>query len=148
MSKLIDHTEHNKKTDNNPKKKAKNDTIEEQTNNPFTILSLQDPDEIREDPVSYKPMHNVGEKFIKDEKEYIIKYIMTDSVNGGIKKYLYKPSSGEDKLYSGNAYNIDVLIDMKEMRERKGQPIGGKRKSRRYRRRRHKKSRKSKKSRK
>ena len=143
MSTFIDNIE-----EDNPKKKAKNEKTGEQSNNPFTILSLQDPDQIREDPVSYKPMHKVDEKFIKDGEEYIIKYIMTDSINGGIKKYLYKPYPSEDKLYSGNAYNIDILIDVKPYRERKGQPIGGKRKSRRRGHRKSRKHRKSKKSRK
>lgn len=74
---------------------------------------------------------------------------MTDSINGGIKKYLYKPSSGEDKLHSCSASDIDILIDGIPYRERKGQPIGGKRKSRRRQRRnKNKKSRKSRKSKK
>ncbi len=151
MSEFIDNTE--KEDDNQVMKKMKIDTPEqpeqpEQPSNPFMGLSLINPDEIEENLALYKPEYNVGKKFIMNDKEYIIKYIMTDSIKGGIKKYLYKPYPDQDKLYSGSAYDIDILIDMEPLRKRKGQPIGGKHKSRRHKRRKSRKSRKSKKSKK
>jgi hypothetical protein len=61
-----------------------------------------------------------------------------------LKKYVFVPSTEKkSSVYMDSAYEIDRLINMKPFRERKGQPFGGKHKSRR--RRRNKKSRKSRK---
>jgi len=156
MSTFIDNTE---KEDYQVMKKMKIDTDtdekeEEQPTNPFMGLSLKHPDEIvEENLLSYKPRHEIGEKFIMNDTEFRIDNIIMDyDKNRKIQvyKYVFVPSSSPRGQsyhnYKDTAYDIDRMIDMKEMRERKGQPIGGKHKSRR--RRRHRKSRKSKKSKK
>jgi hypothetical protein len=152
MSTFIDNTE--KEYDNQVIKKMKVDTDTpeqpEQPSNPFMGLSLINPDEIEENLLLYKPKHKVGEKFIMNDTEFTIRQIIMDyDKNKEIQlyKYVFVPSRGQSyHNYKDIAYDIDRMIDMKEMRERKGQPLGGKHKSRR--RRRHRKSRKSKKSRK
>jgi len=153
MSTFIDNIE--EEDDNQVTKKMKIDTDTpeqpEQPSNPFMGLSLKHPDEIvEENLLSYKPRHEIGEKFIMNDTEFIIRQIIMDyDKNKGIQlyKYVFVPSRGQSyHNYKDTAYDIDRMIDMKEMRERKGQPLGGKHKSRR--RRRHRKSRKSKKSKK
>ena len=134
----------------NRTKKAKTD--------PYMNLSLTHPDEIKEDLFLYEPKHKVGEKFTKiddkkdkKDKEYTITQITLgydDNKETFLENYVYVPSSIENSpiTYMGSAYDIDRMIGMKSIRDRKGQPHGGKHKTRR--RRRHRKSRKSKKSRK
>ena len=138
MSEFTDDTE----GDNQINKKAKSD--------PYTNLSLKHPDVIKVDFTSYEPQHKIGEKIIMNDTEYTIRQIIMDyDKNKEIQlyKYVFVPSRGQSyHNYKDTAYDIDRMIDMKEMRERKGQPIGGKHKSRR--RRKSRKSRKSKKSRK
>lgn len=132
-------------------KKAKNDT-DEQLNDPFMGLSLQNPDEIEENLLLYKPKHKVGEKFIMNDTEFIIRQIMMDyDKNREIQlyKYVFVPSRGQSyHNYKDTAYDIDKMIEMKEIRHRKGQPFGGKKSKRLGRNKKTKKSRKSKKSRK
>ena len=138
--------------------KNSKDTEEEPTNrskkaktDPYMNLSLIHPDEIKEDFTSYEPQHKTGEKFTMNDKELMIRQI-TDGYDHNketfLKKYVFVPSSivKLPGVYMDSAYDIDKMIDMKSIRDRKGQPHGGKYKSRR--RKRHKKSRKSKKSKK
>jgi hypothetical protein len=114
-------------------------------------LSLINPDEIKENLLLYKPRHKIGDNFIMNDKELMIRQI-TDGYDHNketfLKKYVFVPSSivKLPGVYMDSAYDIDKMIDMKSIRDRKGQPHGGKYKSRR--RKRHKKSRKSKKSKK
>jgi hypothetical protein len=131
-------------------KKPKIDT-EEKPINPYMNLSLTHPDEIKEDFTSYEPQHKTGEKFTMNDKELMIRQITRGydpNKETFLKKYVFVPSSIEKLpgVYMDSAYDIDKMIDMKSIRDRKGQPHGGKYKSRR--RRRHRKSKKSKKSRK
>jgi hypothetical protein len=138
--------------------KKRKDTEEEPTNrskkaktDPYTNLFLIHPDEIKEDFTSYEPQHKTGEKFIMNDKELMIRQITDgydDNKETFLKKYVFVPYSIEKLpgVYMDSAYDIDRMIDMKSIRDRKGQPHGGKHKTRR--RRRHRKSRKSKKSRK
>lgn len=140
MSIFIDDTE----GDSQINKKAKND--------PYTNLSLINPDEIEENLLLYKPKHKVGEKFVMNDTEFTIRQIIMDyDKNKEIQlyKYVFVPSTGQSyHNYKDTAYDIDRMIEMKPIRERKGQPLGGKHKSRRRRRRKSKKSRKSRKYRK
>lgn len=142
MSEFNDHTE--EYTDNQINKKAKSD--------PFMGLSLINPDEIEENLLLYKPKHKVGEKFVMNDTEFTIRQIMMDyDKNREIQlyKYVFVPSRGQSyHNYKDTAYDIDRMIEMKPIRERKGQPLGGKHKSRRRRRRKSRKSRKSRKYRK
>jgi hypothetical protein len=139
MSEFIDDTE-----GHNEIKKDKSD--------PFMGLSLINPDEIEENLLLYKPKHKVGEKFVMDDTEYTIRQIIMDyDKNKGIQlyKYVFVPSIGQSPHnYKDTAYEIDRMIDIKPIRERKGQPLGGKHKSRRRRRRKSKKSKKYRKSKK
>ena len=148
MSTFIDNTE--KEDDKQVMKKMKIDTDkkeQEQPSNSFVGLSLTHPDEIEENLLLYKPKYNVGKKFIMNDTEFTIRQIIMDyDKNKGIQlyKYVFVPSRGQSyHNHKDTAYDIDRMIDMKEMRERKGQPLGGKHKSRRRR-----KSRKSRKHRK
>jgi hypothetical protein len=140
MSKKRKDTE---KEPTNRSKKAKTD--------PYTNLSLFHPDEIKVDFTSYEPQHKIGEKIIMNDKELMIRQI-TDGYDHNketfLKKYVFVPYSIEKLpgVYMDSAYDIDRMIDMKAIRDRKGQPHGGKHKTRR--RRRHRKSKKSRKSRK
>jgi hypothetical protein len=153
MSTFIDDTE--KEDDNQVIKKMKVDTDTlQQPSNPFMGLSLINPDEIEENLLLYKPRHKIGEKFIMNDTEYTIRNIIMDyDKNKEIQlyKYVFVPSSRGQSYhnYKDTAYDIDRMIDMKPIRERKGQPLGGKYKSRRRRKsRKSRKHRKSKKSRK
>ena len=142
---------HDRKEDN-PKKKAKIDRKEheEVPNNPYMGLSLLDPEKIQENFSSYVPQHTLGKKFTTNDKEYTIRQIRDgydENKETFLKKYVFVPSTEKiPSVYMDSAYEIDRLIDMKPIRERKGQPLGGKHKS--HRRRRNKKSRKSRKSKK
>jgi hypothetical protein len=141
--------------------KNSKDTEEEPTNqskkaktDPYMNLFLTHPDEIKEDFTSYEPEHKIGEKIIMNDKELMIRQITRGydpNKETFLKKYVFVPSSivKLPGVYVDSAYDIDRMIDMKSIRDRKGQPHGGKYKSRR--RKRHnnnKKSKKSKKSRK
>ena len=158
MSTFIDNTE---KEDYQVMKKMKIDTDtdekeEEQPTNPFMGLSLINPDEIEENLLLYKPEHKIGKTFIMNDTEFRIDNIIMDyDKNRKIQvyKYVFVPSSSPRGQsyhnYKDTAYDIDKMIGISSLRERKGQPIGGKRKSRRRRRyRKSKKYRKSRKSRK
>lgn len=140
MSKFNDNTEE----DNQINKKAKSD--------PYMGLSLINPDKIEENLVLYKPKHKVGEKFVMNDTEYIIREIRMDyDKNREIQlyKYVFEPSRGKSyHNHKDTAYDIDRMIEMKPIRERKGQPLGGKHKSRRRKRGKSRKSKKSRKSRK
>lgn len=150
MSTFIDNTE---KEDDQVMKKMKVDTdTVEQPSNPFMGLSLINPDEIEENLLLYKPQHKIGDKFIMNDTEFTIRnIIMDDDKNKEIQvyKYVFVPSRGQSyHNYKDTAYDIDRMIDMKPIRERKGQPLGGKHKSRRHKRRKSRKSRKHRKSKK
>jgi len=154
MSTFIDNIE--EEDDNQVTKKMKIDTDTpeqpEQPNNPFMGLSLINPDEIEENLLLYKPQHKIGDKFIMNDTEYTIRQIIMDyDKNKEIQlyKYVFVPSTGQSyHNYKDTAYDIDRMIDMKPIRDRKGQPLGGKHKSRRRKRRKSRKSKKSKKSKK
>lgn len=115
-------------------------------------LSLINPDEIEENLLLYKPRHKIGEKFIMNDTEFTIRNIIMDyDKNKEIQvyKYVFVPSKEKSyHNYKDTAYDIDRMIDMIPIRERKGQPIGGKRKSLRRKRRKSRKSRKHRKSKK
>lgn len=141
--------------------KNSKDTEEEPTNqskkaktDPYMNLSLIHPDEIKEDFTSYEPEHKIGEKIIMNDKELMIRQIThgyDPNKETILKKYVFVPSSivKLPGVYIDSAYDIDRMIDMKSIRDRKGQPHGGKYKSRRRKRdNNNKKSKKSKKSRK
>lgn len=139
MSEFTDDTE----GDNQINKKAKSD--------PYTNLSLFHPDEIKVDFTSYEPQHKIDEKIIMNDKELMIRQIRDGydhNKETTLKKYVLVPSSIEKLpgIYMDSAYDIDRMIDMKSIRDRKGQPHGGKYKSRR--RKRHNNNKKSRKSRK
>ena len=145
MSEFTDDTE----GDNQINKKAKSD--------PYTNLSLFHPDKIKEDFTSYEPEHKIGEKIIMNDKELMIRQITRGydpNKETFLKKYVFVPSSivKLPGVYIDSAYDIDRMINMKSIRDRKGQPHGGKYKSRRRKRnnnnKKSKKSRKSRKSRK
>ena len=153
MSTFIDNIE--EEDDNQVTKKMKIDTDTpeqpEQPSNPFMGLSLKHPDVIKVDFTSYEPQHKIGEKIIMNDKELMIRQITRGydpNKETFVKKYVFVPSSivKLPGVYIDSAYDIDRMIDMKSIRDRKGQPHGGKYKSRR--RKRHNNNKKSKKSKK